>query len=91
MRIATYWPKARRMGLIAGIVMPAVLLITPDRWCAVMAISGIEWYQRHLSGRIPCVQCRYEETCSAFCKRSIEEHGFWRGTYLGACRLANCR
>jgi hypothetical protein len=91
MSIGTYWPQPRRMGLIAGIVLPAALWITPEGWCAATTISGIEWYQRHLSGRIPCVQCRHEETCSAFCKRSIEEHGFWLGTYLGIRRLAACR
>jgi putative component of membrane protein insertase Oxa1/YidC/SpoIIIJ protein YidD len=54
------------------------------------AIHAIEHYQRHLSGRLPGIHCRYEESCSNYCKRCIEQHGPVYGAYLGCCRLATC-
>lgn len=35
--------------------------------------------------------CRFEETCSAYAKRSIKEHGLVKGSYMGALRLLKCQ
>lgn len=55
------------------------------------AIAAIEWYQHRLSPHVPLIRCRYEESCSRYSKRCIQEHGFFRGTYMALCRLASCR
>jgi putative component of membrane protein insertase Oxa1/YidC/SpoIIIJ protein YidD len=55
------------------------------------AIAAIERYQHCLSPHLPLIRCRYEESCSHYSKRCIQEHGFFRGTYMGLCRLASCR
>src|SRR3954451_12771545 len=34
--------------------------------------------------------CRFEPTCSAYFLEALETHGFWRGTWLGLCRLSRC-
>ncbi len=61
-----------------------------EEWWKSTAIQAIEQYQRNLSGRLPGIHCRYEESCSNYCKRCIEQHGPVYGAYLGCCRLASC-
>jgi putative component of membrane protein insertase Oxa1/YidC/SpoIIIJ protein YidD len=61
-----------------------------EEWWKSTAIRAIEQYQRNLSGRLPGICCRYEESCSNYCKRCIEQHGPVYGAYLGCCRLASC-
>jgi uncharacterized protein len=34
--------------------------------------------------------CRFEPTCSVYFLEALETHGFWRGTWLGLCRLGRC-
>lgn len=34
--------------------------------------------------------CRFEPTCSVYFLQALETHGFWRGTWLGLCRLGRC-
>ncbi|WP_207061497.1 membrane protein insertion efficiency factor YidD [Motiliproteus sp. SC1-56] len=34
--------------------------------------------------------CRFYPTCSAYALQAIEEHGAWRGLYLGLRRLLRC-
>lgn len=34
--------------------------------------------------------CRFEPTCSAYAAAAIEEHGFGRGLWLAARRVARC-
>ena len=34
--------------------------------------------------------CRFEPTCSAYCLRSLEQHGAAVGSYLTVVRLARC-
>jgi putative component of membrane protein insertase Oxa1/YidC/SpoIIIJ protein YidD len=80
-----------RLGWLLGAISFAAAAAGPaepglDR----AAIAAIEWYQHRLSPHVPLIRCRYEESCSHYSKRCIEEHGFFRGTYLGLCRLASC-
>lgn len=35
--------------------------------------------------------CRFEETCSEFTKRSIEEKGILKGSQIGLVRLLKCQ
>jgi len=97
--MSTAWSMPPRPWRITGkrcVAVVALLLIIgavgpSDSTSAAIAICGINWYQRHLSGRIPCVRCRHEETCSAYCKRAIAEDGFFRGSCRGFRRVASCR
>jgi len=34
--------------------------------------------------------CRFEPSCSAYLWLAIEQHGFWRGVFMGLRRLARC-
>jgi len=34
--------------------------------------------------------CRFQPTCSAYAKESIELHGPWRGGWLAMRRIARC-
>jgi uncharacterized protein len=53
------------------------------------ALSGIRWYQSHVSGRLGAA-CRFTPTCSRYAKVAIERHGFLRGGWLAARRIARC-
>ncbi len=35
--------------------------------------------------------CRFEETCSEYTKRKINEEGALKGTYLGIVRILKCQ
>jgi putative membrane protein insertion efficiency factor len=34
--------------------------------------------------------CRFSPTCSEYFLRAVEEHGVWRGSFLGMKRLLRC-
>src|SRR5207237_1726728 len=34
--------------------------------------------------------CRFSPTCSEYFLRAVEEHGVWRGSFLGVKRLLRC-
>jgi putative membrane protein insertion efficiency factor len=34
--------------------------------------------------------CRFEPSCSVYFLEALERHGFWRGAWLGVCRLGRC-
>jgi putative membrane protein insertion efficiency factor len=34
--------------------------------------------------------CRFSPTCSEYFLGAVEEHGFWRGSWLGGKRLLRC-
>lgn len=49
----------------------------------------IRAYRRLISPLLP-PRCRFHPTCSAYAIEAIERHGAWRGTVLGARRIARC-
>lgn len=34
--------------------------------------------------------CRYYPTCSDYSAQAIRKYGFWRGSWLGFCRILRC-
>ena len=51
--------------------------------------ATLRGYHRWVSPALPPA-CRYWPTCSEYAAGAIERHGPWRGTWLGARRLARC-
>ena len=49
----------------------------------------IRFYQLMLSPLLGS-NCRFQPTCSAYAKESIELHGPWRGGWLAMRRIARC-
>jgi putative component of membrane protein insertase Oxa1/YidC/SpoIIIJ protein YidD len=82
--------QLRRSLLLAFAFVVATAGLPHEDSLTTTALKSIDWYQNNLSGRLPCVRCRHEETCSHYCKRCIEQHGLLYGTYLGLCRIASC-
>lgn len=61
-----------------------------------IVIQSINFYQAILSAVLKNILgtskfCRFEETCSAFAKRSIVERGLLRGSFLGFTRILKCQ
>ena len=57
------------------------------------AAMGLLWlYQRSLSVVFYAigVRCRYGPSCSHYAVEAYRRHGFWRGSWLTAARLARC-
>ena len=59
------------------------------------SIFTISLYQLFISPFIVMIVgagggCRYQETCSAYTKRAIEEKGVLRGAMLGTRRILSC-
>ena len=57
---------------------------------ASAAIVVINGYQATISEEISCIQCRYKETCSNYCKRAFKERGFLGGLVASVKRLQSC-
>jgi putative membrane protein insertion efficiency factor len=38
----------------------------------------------------PGAGCRFEPTCSEYFLRALEQHGVWRGSWLGLKRIGRC-
>ena len=53
------------------------------------ALATIHFYQRWLSPLIPSA-CRYEPTCSRYTEQAIARYGLFRGSWMGARRIARC-
>jgi putative membrane protein insertion efficiency factor len=53
------------------------------------AILLIAAYQRLVRPALPAA-CRFAPSCSEYTRLAIVEHGFGRGVWLGARRLARC-
>lgn len=55
----------------------------------LLALKLIWFYQRYLSPLTP-PSCRFYPTCSHYTYEAIERFGFWRGGWLGLCRVCRC-
>ena len=54
-----------------------------------VALWLIRFYQRHISPyRTPC--CKFVPTCSQYAVQALEEHGFWKGSWLSLWRILRC-
>jgi putative component of membrane protein insertase Oxa1/YidC/SpoIIIJ protein YidD len=83
-------PSPARYRVLAVVfIATAACAVSPIPWAGT-ALHGIDLYQRNLSGRLPGIHCRHEESCSNYCKRCIEQHGLLYGSYLGLRRIACC-
>ncbi len=61
-----------------------------------IAILAITIYQVFLSTLLKSILgtnkfCRFEESCSSYTKRMIEERGVIKGAWFGISRLAKCQ
>ena len=54
-----------------------------------LALDLIKLYQDTVSKVTPH-SCRFQPTCSHYASKAIERHGFARGSWLAAKRLARC-
>ena len=54
-----------------------------------LAMGLIKLYQNTVSKVLPPV-CRFEPTCSRYAFEAIKIHGFARGSWLAAKRIARC-
>ena len=76
--------------LIGGFVTYDLAQEPENQVTASAAILVINGYQATISGEISCIQCRYKETCSNYCKRSFKERGFLGGLVASVKRLQSC-
>jgi putative membrane protein insertion efficiency factor len=54
-----------------------------------LAMGLIKLYQNTVSKVLPPV-CRFQPTCSQYAFEAIKRHGFARGSWLAAKRIARC-
>jgi len=54
-----------------------------------LALGLIKLYQNTVSKVLPPV-CRFQPTCSHYAIEAIKKHGFARGSWLAAKRIARC-
>ena len=54
-----------------------------------LAILLVRAYQVGIGPWLPS-GCRFHPSCSQYALEAIDRHGFLRGTWLTACRLARC-
>ena len=54
-----------------------------------LAILTIGFYQKAISPYLPS-SCRYTPTCSDYSRQALRQHGFAKGGWLTAKRLARC-
>ena len=53
-----------------------------------MVLVVLGWYQQYRALQPPA--CRFDPTCSAYTFQAIENHGVFRGLYLGTRRVLRC-
>jgi putative membrane protein insertion efficiency factor len=54
-----------------------------------VALLLIKLYQSTISQVLPS-SCRFTPTCSQYTYEAIEKYGFFKGSWLGARRIARC-
>ncbi|MGK4567652.1 membrane protein insertion efficiency factor YidD [Flavobacterium sp. 3HN19-14] len=52
-------------------------------------VALVRFYQVALSPVLPSA-CRYEPTCSTYMIQALQEHGLFKGLYLGTKRIISC-
>ena len=62
---------------------------SPARWPRRLALALIRFYQNAISPHTPPT-CFFYPTCSHYTYQAIEKFGFWRGVWLGMCRIVRC-
>jgi len=73
-----------RQNLMSAPV-PALLARLP-REALILVVRGYRLLLKPWLGNA----CRFEPTCSAYTLEALQRHGAWRGSLLGAARLARC-
>lgn len=88
--------RSHRLLILRLIVLLCVVIgmdtgCRPERQVSTRIVVGvISTYQQTLSGRIPLIRCRHEESCSHYCKRAFRERGFVPGVIASLRRLQSC-
>jgi len=54
-----------------------------------LALIILRFYKRWISPQLPSA-CRFHPTCSEYMMGAIEQHGVWRGIWMGLRRLSRC-
>jgi hypothetical protein len=54
-----------------------------------LALMILRFYKRWISPLLPSA-CRFHPTCSEYMMGAIEQHGVWRGVWMGLRRLSRC-
>ncbi|MCL4353709.1 membrane protein insertion efficiency factor YidD [Patescibacteria group bacterium] len=62
----------------------------------IIALVFISFYQASVSPLIKQITgtqaaCRFDPSCSVYAKKTIEKHGFLKGTYLSFLRIMSCQ
>ncbi len=89
--------RPRRLAILLAAALAALFALDvarpPERqFSARAAVAGIHAYQRigaplvHRAG----VRCRFEPTCSHYAEASFIRHGFLKGMWRTASRVARC-
>jgi len=60
-----------------------------NRLLKIIFIFPVRVYQWTISPLLPH-SCRYHPTCSQYMIEAIQEHGVFRGIWLGAKRIGRC-
>ena len=54
-----------------------------------IVIAALRFYKHYLSPLLPSA-CRFYPTCSEYMRQAVEQHGVWRGVWMGTRRLSKC-
>ena len=55
-----------------------------------IAMAGVRFYRKYLSGLKPTPTCRFTPTCSAYALEAFDKRGFFAGLALTLWRILRC-